>query len=94
MAPSAPAQGPDTTATVQVLVPANADVWFDGNKSTDFGPMRTVSTPSLQPGKTASFEVKVSWTENGQPVTRTQRVDVQAGNQRVMNFMLGVETKK
>jgi len=79
----------DSSATVQVLVPPDAELWLDGNKLEQTGSVRSISTPSLAPGKTLKHEVRATWVANGQPVTQTREVQVQAGNQRIVNFMVG-----
>jgi uncharacterized protein (TIGR03000 family) len=85
----------DESAKVQVLVPDNAEVWFDGNKTTQTGPVRKLTTEALAAGKTIRHEVKVAWTVDGQPTTQTIDVEVQAGSQRILNFMAGApEAKK
>jgi uncharacterized protein (TIGR03000 family) len=69
----------NTTASVNVRLPADAEVWFDGRKMTISGVVRRFLTPPLEPGDRYSYEVIAQWEENGQTVTRTQRVTVTAG---------------
>jgi len=70
---------PDNTAKLKVKVPADAEVWFDGTKTTSTGPVREFQSPALAPGQKYSYQVRARWQENGHEVTQTQNVDVKAG---------------
>jgi uncharacterized protein (TIGR03000 family) len=80
---------PVNAATIQVMVPPNAEVWIDGKIHSQVGAVRSFATDALLPGKTSRHEVRVSWMVDGQPVTQTREIQVQAGNQRIVNFMVG-----
>jgi uncharacterized protein (TIGR03000 family) len=78
----------DNTASIEVLVPANAKLWFDGKETSQTGPDRFFATPALEPGKTFTYEVRATWTDsNGQPVTRTREVQVQANRPVLVSFV-------
>lgn len=70
---------PAGTVLLNVQVPANAKVWIDGAPTTSTGLQRTFVSPPLTPGREFTYEVKAQWTDNGQQVTRTRRIPVQAG---------------
>jgi uncharacterized protein (TIGR03000 family) len=75
------------SARMIVLVPAaGAQVWFDGNATSQQGLERVFESPSLEPGHNFSYTVKARWLENGQAVTRERRVNVQAGQSVTVNF--------
>ncbi len=76
----------DTRAIVQVEVPANATLWFDGEQTQQTGAMRTFHTPALERGHSYHYDVKARWEENGKPVERTKRVDVYAGARVTVEF--------
>jgi uncharacterized protein (TIGR03000 family) len=76
----------DTTATVQVEVPAGATLWFDGTPTKQTGALRTFHTPPLERGHSYHYDVKARWEENGKPVERTKRVDVYAGARVTVDF--------
>lgn len=79
---AAPAVGivsPDRTANVTVTAPADAIIWFDGQRTVQTGPQRFFTTPVLEEGKGYHYEVKARWMRDGQPVEQTQRVGVSAG---------------
>jgi len=69
----------DNVALVDVHVPAAANLWFEGVRLTQGGTTRRFVTPPLVPGQGYSYEVRASWTENGQEVARDRTVQVRAG---------------
>jgi uncharacterized protein (TIGR03000 family) len=78
----------DNSAAIMVRVPADAKLTFDGKATTQTGQQRFFTTPALEPGKTFTYEVQATWTDNdGQPVTRTREVQVRANQQAQVNFM-------
>lgn len=75
---AAPAQ-PDNTAHVIVSLPSDAELLFDGTKTTSAGSVREYQSPPLTPGRRYTYELRARWSENGQEVTQTQQVGVTAG---------------
>jgi uncharacterized protein (TIGR03000 family) len=76
-----PAPVPSSTvALVDVYVPADANLWFEGVRMTQGGTTRRFVSPPLIPGQGYTYEVRASWTENGQEVARDRTVRVQAGD--------------
>jgi uncharacterized protein (TIGR03000 family) len=72
---------------IEVHVPsAEAEVWFDGVKTTQTGTLRSFLSPSLAPGGTFTYTVRARWTEDGRPVEQTRRISVQAGHQQTVDF--------
>jgi uncharacterized protein (TIGR03000 family) len=63
---------------LNVSVPANAEIWFDGAKTAQRGAFRQFITPPLAPGQDYAYDVKVRWPEDGREVTR--RLTVHAGD--------------
>jgi uncharacterized protein (TIGR03000 family) len=76
----------DPTAYIAMRVPANAEVWFDGEKSASTGEFRTFRTPALAPGRRYTYEVRARWDENGREITQTQKVPVTAGADVTIDF--------
>jgi uncharacterized protein (TIGR03000 family) len=74
-------------ALVDVTVPATAQIWFDGESTSQTGPQRTFRSPPLEPGQNYNYEVKASWMQDGQQVERTQTVRVRAGERALVNFL-------
>jgi len=77
-------------ATMVVLVPrADATVWFDNAPTTQQGMERTFNSPPLLSGGTYTYTIRARWMENGRPVERERRVNVQPGQVVNVNFREG-----
>ena len=75
------------TAALEVRVPANAEIWFEGDKTGQTGPVRHFSSPSLPAGKTFSYDIRARWTgADGKEIDRTRQVKVQAGSRIGVDF--------
>jgi uncharacterized protein (TIGR03000 family) len=86
--PPPPPPGPSMApASIVVQVPTDARVWFDDTPTQAGGASRTFETPPLAPDKVFHYTVRARWTENGETVERTQRVDFQAGRQSLVDFL-------
>jgi uncharacterized protein (TIGR03000 family) len=46
---------------LNVQVPADAEVWIDGAKTTQMGANRRFASPPLTPGKNYTYEVTATW---------------------------------
>lgn len=66
------------SATVEVRVPGDAKVWFDGTATTMSGDDRIFQTPALDAGKTYHYDVKAQWMKDGKPVEKTLTITVAA----------------
>jgi len=78
----------DNSASIQVIVPPNAQLWFDGTKTQQTGSTRFFTTPPLTNTQNATYEVRATWTDqSGNTVNRTRRVQVTPNQQAVVNFM-------
>ena len=75
--PASPADRP-AEATIRVIVSANAEVFFDGNPTTQKGTERLFFTPPLTVGKQFHYNVLVRWKDNGKTVEQTRKVNVAA----------------
>jgi uncharacterized protein (TIGR03000 family) len=85
--PPQPATPQPATATIELYVPANAEVWFQGRKTTQTGTLRRFITTPLPPGVDYSYEMQVRWTDaNGQVQEQTRQVVAQAGRQVIVNL--------
>jgi uncharacterized protein (TIGR03000 family) len=76
----------DNSAHITVIVPANAELWFEGQKTSERGTVREFVSPSLTPGKTYAYEIRARWTENGREVSQVREADVRAGAQATVVF--------
>jgi uncharacterized protein (TIGR03000 family) len=84
-----PVYTPDvsTTARLDIRVPADAQVWVEGVEMKQTGAFRQmISPPVLEPGKTYHYTVKATWNANGQPVTESRKINVQAGLASLVDF--------
>jgi uncharacterized protein (TIGR03000 family) len=79
-------QQTDNTAIVRVMVPADAEVSFDGAATQQRGPMRVFQTPQLDPGRTYTYQVRAKWTENGKDMEQTRPLQVQANRTATLDF--------
>lgn len=66
--------------TVDVKVPADAEVWFDGGKTGQTGSDRVFHSPALRPGVSYMYLVRAKWREDGREVEQVQTVTVRAGD--------------
>jgi uncharacterized protein (TIGR03000 family) len=74
-------------AILELKVPENAEVWFEGDKTVQTGAVRYFVSPSLQPGRTFTYDIRARWTDlGGNPVDRTKQVKVQAGARVEVDF--------
>jgi uncharacterized protein (TIGR03000 family) len=82
--PAAPAAD---AAQVEVHVPPDAQVWFDGNPTTQTGELRTYVSPPLPADKPFHYDIRARWTDNGKVVDQTRSVEVRAGRRTTVDFM-------
>lgn len=74
-------------AQIQVVLPyPEAEVTFDGAKTTSVGRARLFNTPSLDPSGKYSYRIGASWMEDGRPVTDIRVVSVAPGRTVVVDF--------
>jgi uncharacterized protein (TIGR03000 family) len=77
----------DTTAVIEVKLPASdADVWFEGVRTTRTGSVREFLSPPLVEGRTYTYEVMALWGEGGRDVKQTRRVRIAAGERVAVDF--------
>lgn len=79
-------RGQGLTVRVVVRVPADAEIWFEGAKTSQTGPVRRFVSPPLKPDKEYVYEVRARWQEDGRSVEQTRRVRVYAGDKVEVDF--------
>jgi uncharacterized protein (TIGR03000 family) len=79
VAPSPPVAA-EETATITLVVPVDAEVYFDGVSMPQTGTERVYMTPQVEKGLSYSYSVRAFWTEDGKPVEKTRKVTFQAGS--------------
>ena len=65
---------------INVSVPANAQITFNGAKTVQSGAIRAFVSPTVAPGHDYYYDVTAQWQQGGRQVTRTQRIAVHAGD--------------
>ena len=74
-------------ARVEVHVPDDAQLWFDGQKTTQTGTERFFTSPGLEAGETYVYDVRAVWTQDGKAVDQMKKVTVHAGDRVVVDFL-------
>jgi uncharacterized protein (TIGR03000 family) len=74
------------SATMDVHVPADAQIWFEGSKTGQHGDLRTFVSPPLEPGRKFGYDIRARWTEAGKEIDETQHVSVRAGEHVQVEF--------
>jgi uncharacterized protein (TIGR03000 family) len=77
---------PDTAARIQVRVPPDAEIWFQGQKMKQKGAFREFMSPPLASGKKYSYDIEIRWQNQGQEVVRKQTIQVHPGEWQSLNF--------
>jgi len=78
----------DNRAFIRVRVPANAEIWFEGDKTSQTGPERSFVSPALRTGKAFTYDIRARWTDSsGQAVDQTKQVKVEAGRRSTVDFV-------
>jgi len=69
------------SATIRVMLPAEARLTVDGHQTTSTGTERLLFSPALPPGKKFSYTLRAGWEEDGRPIVRMAVVTVEAGKE-------------
>ncbi len=72
---------------VELRVPADAKVSFEGEKTIQTGNWRRYVSPPITPGENYTYDIQANWMENGRQVTRTRHVPVHAGQMVRVDFL-------
>src|SRR6185437_10589474 len=72
---------PDNAAHLQLIVSENAEVQFDGSKTTQVGPAREFVSPPLNAGQVFTYKITVRGTDpSGRPIDDTRNIRVHAND--------------
>jgi uncharacterized protein (TIGR03000 family) len=69
-------------ANIGVLMahlPEDAQIWFNNQPTTSKGMVRYFESPPLRPGKQYYYTARIVWHENGQWVSKTEKIPIGAG---------------
>jgi uncharacterized protein (TIGR03000 family) len=84
---SAPADpAPETSAVIEVTVPADAKVFVNDKETTSTGNSRSYVSNNLQAGKTYLYNFRVEFSQDGEPVVKTESVKLAAGDRVALAF--------
>ena len=73
---------------VDLHVPGNAQVWFDGNATEQTGDWRSYVSQPVDSDNAMHYEVRARWTDaNGRTIEQTRRVAVHAGQRSQVDFL-------
>jgi uncharacterized protein (TIGR03000 family) len=86
-------QPPANTAGVEITVMPNAEIWFDGTKTSQVGAVRKFRTPTLEPGGTYTYTIRARWMQNGEVQDVTRDLRVQANKQAYLDFTVPAPSK-
>jgi uncharacterized protein (TIGR03000 family) len=85
--PVAPAEVAPNACLIDVRLPAEAELWFEGDRVNEAGALRRFVSPALEPGKVCTYAVRARWVQDGRPIDRVQAVQVQAGGRVTVDFL-------
>ncbi len=78
---------PADAALVIVKMPAEAELWFNGSKTTQEGSYRRFVTPSLPGGRPLSYTLQARWRIKDAELTRVEEVQVGPGATITVDFL-------
>jgi len=78
-----------TSIHVRLMVPPDAQVWFEDQQTQQRGMDRLFVSPPMTPGKDYVYHIKAQWMENGQQVNKTKDVTVHAGDWVNVDLLAG-----
>jgi uncharacterized protein (TIGR03000 family) len=85
---TAAAESPrDRAVRINLQVPSDAKIWFDGRQTIQTGALRSFDSPPLLVGHDYSYQVRVQWKQDGKDVSEDRKIIVHAGD--VINLTLG-----
>jgi uncharacterized protein (TIGR03000 family) len=72
--------------TINVQIPANATIFFQGARTQQSGMNRWFESPVINPGFNYSYEVVATWRENDREVNHRRVIPVQPGDLLEIRF--------
>lgn len=83
---AAPSPPQEQTASLTLNVPLRSQVWLNGKEvDANVRPL-VLQSPPLQEDQSYTFDVKVTWSDNGKTEERTRTVTVGAGDQTSLTY--------
>jgi uncharacterized protein (TIGR03000 family) len=85
------AELPARPALIDVFLPADATLTFQGVPTDETGPARAFQSPPLESGRSYRYDIRAAWKrEDGQQVSRNRRLTVRAGDHLEVDFNRGL----
>jgi uncharacterized protein (TIGR03000 family) len=78
---------PPAPVTIDVVVPADADLWIEGKKMTLAGQERKFISPALESGRRYTYDFRIRFKDDGREQTKTQTLNVLASNHYKVDFV-------
>ncbi|VTS08272.1 TIGR03000 domain-containing protein [Tuwongella immobilis] len=85
---SQPAEVPTQPAFLRVKLPADAKLEFDGVVTKTTGEIRRFQSPPLATGKKYLYDLKWTYTEKGQAITKTRTVTIVPGSEVEIDLLV------
>ena len=82
------------TAEITILVPANAEIFFDGQPTTERGAQRRYVTPPLNVGEKYTYAIRARWREGGRVVEQTRNLEVTGGARVRLDFFAPAQAEQ
>jgi uncharacterized protein (TIGR03000 family) len=79
--------GPAGCAVIEVLVRADAELSFFGQKTERQGAVRRFVTPPLVPGRSYYYDLQARWHENGREIALARSVVIHADERQTVDFL-------
>jgi len=76
-----------TRAEVDVFLPAEAELTFQGQVLPQRGLLRRFTSPPLRLGEDYTYDITATWTEDGREVTKSRQIVVRAGSRVTVDFI-------
>jgi len=78
--------GIDNHVLINVRVPPNAEVFFDDQRTSQVGVVRSFISPPLSSDRNFVYHIRARWIEDGRQVERTRNIEVHPGDRLFVNF--------
>jgi uncharacterized protein (TIGR03000 family) len=78
--------GDANIVNISVRVSPDAEIWFDGTKTTQKGSLRRFTSPRIDADGEHTYAIRALWTEGGREVDQTRNVSFHAGDRLTVNF--------
>jgi len=85
--PTASLPKPLVPVVIDVVVPAEAELWIEGKKMGQTGEQRKFISPPLEAGRHFSYDFRIRFKDDGREQTKTRSLDVLAGGSYTVDFV-------